>query len=129
MIGSITEIMRMIRRSVQNLTPAEETSVRDELDRRLGGQMPFMPISSEDWLCSCGNRRKMFFNPERSRMLRCPSCDLADILNWLRLPAASIIRELDEEFLLACRILDDPTSSILDEYDHQFLRDCGIRPE
>ena len=106
MIGSVTELMQTIRRSVQNLTPAEKISVREELNRRLGGHMPFMPISSEDWRCSCGNRRKMFFNPERLRALRCPSCDLADILSWLRLPAASIIRELDQEFLLTCRIRD-----------------------
>lgn len=89
----------------------------------------FMPISSEDWVCACGGRRKIFFNPERSRALRCPSCDLVDILTWLRLPAESIIRELDQEFLSACRILDDAKLSILDEYDRQFLRDCGIRPE
>ena len=84
----------------------------------------FMPISSEDWVCACGGRRKIFFNPERSRALRCPSCDLGDILTWLRLPAESIIRELDREFLSACSILE---INWIAENDAEFLRQLGIK--
>lgn len=126
MIASISTMLGIVRRSVQTMTPTERISVRNELDRKLGGRRMFIP--SMNWNCSCGNRQKMFFNPARSRMLRCPSCDLAEVLDWLELPTQHILQQLDREFLSWCGILQaDPEA--IPERDRQFLLDCGIRPE
>jgi len=70
-IGSVTQMVQVIRRSVRQMTPAKKTEIRAELERRLGGQM-------RDFKCSiCGvdgfqDGQEMLI--DRAGVVFCPEC-------------------------------------------------------
>ena len=47
--------------------------------------MTYRPILPEHIKCDSGHARMFFYNRDALSIWRCPICELADILAWLRL--------------------------------------------
>jgi hypothetical protein len=73
----------------------------------------FIPVHPRDFDChGCGGRRRFWFNREGLRILRCPNCELEDILAYLRGEYG-----------------DESNVQLIANRDARFLRSCGIKPE
>lgn len=110
------------------MTAEEKASARAELDKR----MPmFLPIAPDQWICECGERRKLFYNRERLRCISCPVCDLSEVFAWINgfIPNRPKLTVYDRIFLKELVILSydpDPNDFNLNVFDIAFLQGFGI---